>query len=59
MGQEASSLVDEDTPPQTLKYRSIESVANFIKSGRAKKIVVMVGRCRPRNDYNDLGGTLT
>ena len=42
MGQESSTLVDEDTRPQTLKDRSVESVAKLIKNGRARKIVVMV-----------------
>ena len=42
MGQEQSSLIDDSTPPQTLKERSVESVATYIKQGRAKKIVVMV-----------------
>ncbi|KAI9751883.1 MAG: Sir2 histone deacetylase Hst2 [Candelina submexicana] len=43
MGQESSTLVDESTPPQTLKSRTVESVARHIKDGRAKKIVVMTG----------------
>ncbi|KAI9720650.1 MAG: hypothetical protein M1812_002830 [Candelaria pacifica] len=43
MGQESSTLVDESTPPQTLKSRTVESVARLIKDGRAKKIVVMTG----------------
>ena len=42
MGQEQSSLIDDSTPPQTLKERSVESVATYIKQGRAKKVVVMV-----------------
>lgn len=43
MGQDQSApLVDDDTPTQTLKDRSIESVAEYIKSGRARRIVVMV-----------------
>ncbi len=42
MGQEQSSLIDEATPPQTLKDRSIESVAKYVKDGKAKQIVVMV-----------------
>ena len=42
MGQEQSSPIDESTPPQTLKARSVEAVAKYILSGRAEKIVVMV-----------------
>ncbi|KAL8738761.1 MAG: hypothetical protein Q9181_000516 [Wetmoreana brouardii] len=41
MGQESSTPVDESTPPQTLKTRSVEAVASCIKEGRAKKIVLM------------------
>lgn len=43
MGQEQSSPIDDRTPPQTLKERSVDSVAKYIKEGRAKKIVVMTG----------------
>ena len=43
MGQEASSPVDESVPPQTLGGRTVEAVAEYIKSGRARRIVVMVG----------------
>ena len=42
MGQEHSALIDDRTPSQTLKDRSVESVARYIKDGHAKKIVVMV-----------------
>ena len=41
MGQEQSSPINEGTP-QTLRDRSIESIAEYIKNGRAEKIVVMV-----------------
>ncbi|KAJ3574742.1 hypothetical protein NPX13_g4264 [Xylaria arbuscula] len=43
MGQEASSLVSDDTRPDTLSDRSIAAVADLIKQGRAKRIVVMTG----------------
>jgi len=36
MGQEASS------PPLTLRSRTVESVAEYVTSGRAKRIVVLV-----------------
>ncbi|KAL8805933.1 MAG: hypothetical protein Q9223_003905 [Gallowayella weberi] len=42
MGQEASTPVDESTPPQTLNARTIDAVAAYIKEGRAKQIVLMV-----------------
>ncbi|KAI0522248.1 DHS-like NAD/FAD-binding domain-containing protein [Xylaria bambusicola] len=42
MGQ-TSSLVSEDTRPDTLSDRSIAAVADLIKGGRAKRIVVMTG----------------
>lgn len=43
MGQESSSPVDESIPSQTLKDRTLGSVAQFIRDGHAKNIVVMVG----------------
>ncbi len=42
MGQE-QSYVDEDTPPVTLQERSLDAVAEYIKSGRAPRIVAMTG----------------
>jgi len=42
MGQESSTMVDESVPPQTLKSRDLKGVADYIKSGKAKKIVIMV-----------------
>ncbi|KAJ2970447.1 hypothetical protein NUW58_g9694 [Xylaria curta] len=43
MGQETSSMVSEDTRPDTLSDRSIAAVAELIRSGRARRIVVMTG----------------
>ncbi|KAK4247015.1 DHS-like NAD/FAD-binding domain-containing protein [Corynascus novoguineensis] len=43
MGQEQSTFISEDTPPQNLSERSLAAVADFIKSGRARRIVVMTG----------------
>jgi hypothetical protein len=43
MGQEASSLVSEDTRPDTLSERSLAAVAELINGGRARRIVVMTG----------------
>ncbi|KAI0883904.1 NAD-dependent deacetylase sirtuin-2 [Annulohypoxylon maeteangense] len=43
MGQEQSSLIDPDTPPDTLSERSLHAVAEFIKKGGVKRIVVMTG----------------
>ncbi|KAH6628232.1 DHS-like NAD/FAD-binding domain-containing protein [Chaetomium tenue] len=42
MGQE-QSIIDDDTPPLTLPERSLTAVADFIKSGKARRIVVMTG----------------
>jgi len=42
MGQESSAMVDENVPSQTLKSRDLKGLADYIKSGKAKKIVVMV-----------------
>ncbi|KAF1848684.1 NAD-dependent deacetylase sirtuin-2 [Cucurbitaria berberidis CBS 394.84] len=43
MGNEESTVANPDAPPQTLSARSLEALAQYIKDGRAKKIVVMVG----------------
>jgi len=44
MGQENShQQIDPDTPPRTLSSRSIEGIAEYIKDGRPKRIVVMTG----------------
>jgi hypothetical protein len=43
MGQEESSLLDPSVPPRTLSARSIDAVAEYIKSGKAKRIVVLTG----------------
>jgi NAD-dependent histone deacetylase SIR2 len=44
MGQENShEEIDPNTPPQTLSARSLEAVAEYIKDGRPKRIVVMTG----------------
>ena len=47
MGQEESRLVDDKTPPETLKSRTLEAVAQYIKDGRARRIVVMVSASHP------------
>lgn len=43
MGQDESSIVDESIPPETLPTRDLAGVAKFIRDGRAKSVVVMVG----------------
>ena len=43
MGQEASTQVDENMPASRLRNRSLAAVAEYIKEGKAKKIVVMTG----------------
>ncbi|KAK3372366.1 SIR2 family histone deacetylase, partial [Podospora didyma] len=42
MGQE-QSVIDDDTPPKSLADRSLAAVADYIKSGKARRIVVMTG----------------
>ena len=42
MGQE-NSQIDPDTPPLTLRSRSLDAVAEYIKKGKAQNIVVMTG----------------
>ena len=43
MGQESSSPIDESVPPRTLTGRTLEALAEYIKSGKAEQIVVMTG----------------
>jgi NAD-dependent histone deacetylase SIR2 len=44
MGNESSTeLIGADVPPLRLKSRSIESVAEYIKSGKVRRIVVLTG----------------
>lgn len=44
MGNENShEQIDPNTPPQTLSARSVEAVAEYIKDGKPKRIVVMTG----------------
>ncbi|KAK9776384.1 putative NAD-dependent protein deacetylase hst2-1 [Seiridium cardinale] len=43
MGNENSTVVDDDAPTQTLESRDIQSVAKLIREGRTKRIVVMTG----------------
>ncbi|KAH8661993.1 DHS-like NAD/FAD-binding domain-containing protein, partial [Xylariales sp. PMI_506] len=43
MGNENSSIIDENTPTQTLESRDIAAVAKLIKDGRASRIVVLTG----------------
>lgn len=42
MGNEESRIIDPSTPTQTLSARTVQALAQYIKDGRAKKIVVMV-----------------
>ena len=42
MGQDSSTLVDDNTPPETLQARNVDAVAKYINNGRKKRIVVMV-----------------
>ena len=43
MGQEVSNQVDDSVPPETLRERSLEAVAELITSGKARRIVVLTG----------------
>ncbi|KAJ4992959.1 NAD-dependent protein deacetylase hst2-1, partial [Stagonosporopsis vannaccii] len=43
MGNEESTMVDPSTRPFTLSARSTEALAQYIKEGKAKKIVVLTG----------------
>ncbi|KAK8075308.1 NAD-dependent deacetylase sirtuin-2 [Apiospora hydei] len=43
MGNENSTLIDPDTPTKTLKNRSLRAVADQIRNGGGKRIVVLTG----------------
>jgi len=43
MGNESSVPVEDDVPPATLKERTLEAVAEYIKKKNVKRIVVMTG----------------
>ncbi|KAF3011182.1 Sir2 histone deacetylase Hst2 [Curvularia kusanoi] len=43
MGNEESTMVDPKTRPFTLSARSTDALAQYIKDGKAKKIVVLTG----------------
>ncbi|RHZ71151.1 hypothetical protein CDV55_107486 [Aspergillus turcosus] len=43
MGNETSTVVDEETLPSVLEARNIEAVAKYIKEKDVRRIVVMVG----------------
>lgn len=43
MGQEESTLATAAGPPATLEERSLEAVADYIKTGNVRRIVVLTG----------------
>ncbi|GAB0138150.1 hypothetical protein EsDP_00006394 [Epichloe bromicola] len=43
MGQEESTIVDDAVSPETLTDRSLSAVADYIKNGGKKRIVVLTG----------------
>ncbi|KAL0937505.1 NAD-dependent protein deacetylase hst2-1 [Colletotrichum truncatum] len=43
MGNEESTMLDESVQPKTLESRSLQAIADYIKSGDAKRIAVMTG----------------
>ncbi|OJJ43288.1 hypothetical protein ASPZODRAFT_136508 [Penicilliopsis zonata CBS 506.65] len=43
MGNESSTVVDENTPTQVLEARNIDAVAKYIQEKNVRHIVVMVG----------------
>jgi NAD-dependent histone deacetylase SIR2 len=42
MGNESSVPVEDDVPPATLKERTLEAVADYVKEKNVRRIVVMV-----------------
>lgn len=45
MGNESSTLVDENTSPSVLEARNIDAVAKYVKEKKVRRVVVMV--CYP------------
>ncbi|KAL2787290.1 DHS-like NAD/FAD-binding domain-containing protein [Aspergillus keveii] len=43
MGNESSTLVDENTHPSVLEARTVDAVAKYVKEKHVRRIVVMVG----------------
>ncbi|KAJ0317784.1 hypothetical protein COL5a_010972 [Colletotrichum fioriniae] len=43
MGNEESTMLDDSVQPKTLESRSLEAIADYIKSGDVKKIAVLTG----------------
>lgn len=43
MGQDESTMLDHSVPPHSLTARTLEAVAEYIKGGRTKRIVVLTG----------------
>ncbi|PNH68396.1 hypothetical protein VD0002_g1639 [Verticillium dahliae] len=43
MGNEESTMADESLTPETLSGRNLKAVADYIKAGKAERIVVMTG----------------
>ncbi|OHE99738.1 Sir2 family protein [Colletotrichum orchidophilum] len=43
MGNEESTMLDDSVQPKTLESRSLDALADYIKSGDVKKIAVMTG----------------
>ena len=42
MGNESSVPVEDDVPPATLRERTLEAVADYVKEKNVRRIVVMV-----------------
>lgn len=47
MGNESSVPVEDDVPPATLRERTLEAVADYIKEKNVRRIVVMVRNLQP------------
>lgn len=53
MGNEASTPIDDSVSPTTLKSRTLESVANYIREKDARKIVVLVSGHKVEEEGRD------
>jgi hypothetical protein len=47
MGNESSVPVEDHVPPTTLRERTLEAVADYVKEKNVRRIVVMVRNLQP------------
>ena len=51
MGNESSTLVDDNTSPSVLEARNIDAVAKYVEEKKVRRVVVMVCDIPPRMTF--------